>query len=71
MFIAMSLFLETFPCPVKFLVPHLHIVFTPDKETDFSVMPTLYPIGFCSVSRTYPIVQSLYLVRYKIKRKIM
>ena len=47
--------LRNLPCPVKILIPQLCIVFTPDKQTDFHVMPTWYRIGSCCISRTYPI----------------
>ena len=47
--------LRNLPCPVKILIAHLCIVFTPDKQADFHVMPTLYRIGSCCISRTYPI----------------
>ena len=50
-----ALMLRNFSYPAKFLVAYLRIVLTPDKRPDFSAMPTLYRVGSCSVSRTYPI----------------
>ena len=50
-----TLILRNLPCPVKILIAHLCIVFTPDKQTDFHVMSTLYQVGSCCISRTYPI----------------
>ena len=46
---------------MKILIAHLCIVFTSDKQTDFHVMSTLYRIGSCCSSRTYPIQCGQYI----------
>ena len=50
-----TLILKNLPCPVKILIGLLCIVFTPEKQTDFHVMSTLYRINYCCISKSYPI----------------